>query len=164
MARSDFERLGDLVNEVIAGHAHPEAKRQLALQKVWEAAVGKDIARNARPVALKRGRLIVSTSSPAWAHTLQVMEREIVARLAPAVLVERISCRAAGWTQAEAPVSEEISGPEEEISSKELPGVLPEAEAVGAQACDPELGRRIARAMSAWLRRRRADSRRRSRP
>lgn len=67
---------------------------------VWPDVVGEEVAANARPVYLQRGRLVVSTSSSAWAQTLQLMGGAIVERLRErlgAGLVEQAVFRHAGW-------------------------------------------------------------------
>ena len=43
--------------------------------------VGPEVAANARPVQLRDGRLVVTTSSSAWAQTLQLMSPMVVERL-----------------------------------------------------------------------------------
>ncbi len=54
---------------------------EYCLKEVWSSCVGADIAQNAQPLSLRKGRLVVATSSPAWAHALQLMEDQIVDRL-----------------------------------------------------------------------------------
>ena len=48
---------------------------------LWPQVVGPEIAANATPVYVGRGRLVVSTSSSAWAQTLHLMSEDILARL-----------------------------------------------------------------------------------
>lgn len=92
----EFERIGDLLGR-IAGEASPGGGRDLAA--VWNAAVGREIAEHAQPLSVRGGRLTVATSSPAWAHTLQLMEGDILDRLSAVLPVERILFRAAGWEE-----------------------------------------------------------------
>ena len=78
MSRSgDFERVGFLLPAVL-GRRMP-AERRLAA--VWPDVVGPEVARNAQPRTLRRGRLVVATSSSVWAQTLQHMAGEILPRL-----------------------------------------------------------------------------------
>jgi hypothetical protein len=70
------------------------------LAAVWEDVVGAEVAANARPVQLREGRLVVTTSSSAWAQTLQLMSDMVVARLNERLgggSVGRAVFRHAGW-------------------------------------------------------------------
>ena len=65
--------------------------------------VGHDVARNATPASLRRGRLTVATSSSVWAQTLQLMSESLVRGLNDAlgeVVVTAVVCRPAGWDPA----------------------------------------------------------------
>ena len=78
--------------------AADELSRRLAA--VWEDVVGAEAAKNARPVQLRAGRLVVTTSSSAWAQTLQMMSPVILAGLEERLgegSVERAVFRHAGW-------------------------------------------------------------------
>ncbi|GAB4248094.1 MAG: hypothetical protein Kow00129_08780 [Thermoleophilia bacterium] len=159
-----MERLGSLLDE-----AGLEVPRDVAqLQEAWLAATGEEISRNACPRSFKRGRLVVATSSSVWAQTLQLMSGQIRERLngrlreAP---VREIVFRPAGWDPGGGLGGPRpLGGPpgleghgeskhhrpaERELSREEEAAV----ERVMATACDPELGRRIAEAMKASLRR-----------
>ncbi|MGE4425094.1 MAG: DciA family protein [Solirubrobacteraceae bacterium] len=52
-----------------------------ALQHAWSASVGAAIAEAGRPVAIEDGVLHVRCADATWAHTLQLMESDIIARL-----------------------------------------------------------------------------------
>ena len=70
---------------------------------MWEKVVGVEVAKNARPLHLRRGRLSVATSSPAWAQTLQLMSGRVISGVNEALGVEvvrDISFRHAGWSPA----------------------------------------------------------------
>ncbi|MBN1320201.1 MAG: DUF721 domain-containing protein [Thermoleophilia bacterium] len=81
----------------------------------WPDVVGDEVAANARPVHLQRGRLVVSTSSSAWAQTLQLMGDAIAARLAERLgsgVIEQVVFRHAGWEERPpAPVGPAPAGP-----------------------------------------------------
>jgi len=121
---ADFERLGELLrlcgaapgDAGAAPHGHPSEEPgrcvvptvsrvpppdpNRALASVWSEVVGAGVAANARPVQLRAGRLVVSTSSSAWAQTLQSMSEAIIARLNERLgpgSVERAVFRHAGW-------------------------------------------------------------------
>lgn len=99
---SDFTRLADLLtaaatsigSETVPAGSSPAAAREdrrddrrddrdLAREvaRLWPQVVGLEIAANAAPVYLNRRRLVVSTSSPAWAQTLHMMSEDILRRL-----------------------------------------------------------------------------------
>lgn len=62
-------------------------------------AVGPDLARVATPTSLKRGTLTIRCSSASWAQTINMMELDLVERLAPRLgrgRVTRIVARAGG--------------------------------------------------------------------
>jgi hypothetical protein len=76
----------------------PALERQLAA--VWADAVGAEVAENARPVQLRDGRLVVTTSSSAWAQTLQLMGQMVIGRLNERLgegTVQKAVFRHAGW-------------------------------------------------------------------
>jgi hypothetical protein len=120
----DFDRLGDLLpaaDEAAApsagaargagggrsafspqdtGSAALAADLNRRLAAVWADAVGAEVAGNARPVQLRDGRLVVTTSSSAWAQTLQLMSEMVIARLNERLgvgAVEKAVFRHAGW-------------------------------------------------------------------
>jgi hypothetical protein len=105
MTRGDgnLERLGDLLGAQGSGTDRgPVADRPVErrLTEVWSAVVGADVAANATPVSLRRGRLTVATSSSVWAQTLQLMGESMVERLNRALgeaVVTAVICRPAGW-------------------------------------------------------------------
>lgn len=110
--RPDFARISDLLppgSEGAAATARPAAASapdagrsdlNQRLAAVWAEAVGAEVAGNARPVQLRNGRLVVSTSSSAWAQTLQLMSEMVRARLNERLdegAIDRVVFRHAGW-------------------------------------------------------------------
>lgn len=119
----DFARVGDLLGDFCEGAARPmsaeaaHAQRQQAgrsqpgklprddsraLAAAWPEVAGAEVAANASPVQLKAGRLVVSTSSSVWAHTLQYMGEDLRARLNERLgrgTVKEIVFRHAGWEE-----------------------------------------------------------------
>ena len=64
--------------------------------------MGPEMAANARPVQLSRGRLVVATSSSAWAQTLGYMEEDLKAKLNEHLgsgTVNTVVFRHAGWEE-----------------------------------------------------------------
>jgi hypothetical protein len=114
----ELERLGDLLPPTAEPGAAPHAASvaqsrgagpqgapgQPALERrlaaVWVDAVGVEVAENSHPVQLRDGRLVVCTSSSAWAQTLQLMSQMVIARLNERLgdgTVEKAVFRHAGW-------------------------------------------------------------------
>lgn len=162
---SDFERLGAMLGRLVPGQGEGRSSK---LATVWVACVGPEIAQNARPVSLHRGRLVVVASSPAWAHALQLMESDIMKRLNAALRgggetsVCRLAVRAAGWEQvagaalnrgtAEGTGGGKNDGVSRPGRAASLPEELEsEVRRVQSGACDEELGEHVAAAMRAWL-------------
>ena len=78
-----MERIGENVRREVQRFGHHGAIGEVV--KVWPAAVGVQIARNAWPARVGRdGTLFVHTSSSAWAFELAQLEPDIRARLGAA--------------------------------------------------------------------------------
>ncbi len=124
MPRSeDFDRVSDLLgdfceraasptevpvrsggSQASGGHAagSPCVGDARALADAWPEIAGAEVAANASPVQLKGGRLVVSTSSSVWAHTLQYMSHDLMTRLNDRLgddTVRQIVFRHAGWEE-----------------------------------------------------------------
>lgn len=105
--RPDFDRLGDLMPVGEDGVSAPDSPPPAAatdlsrrLAAVWAEAVGAEVAANARPVQMREGRLVVTTSSSAWAQTLHSMSEMVVTRLNQQLggeAVKKVVFRHAGW-------------------------------------------------------------------
>ncbi|MBI3770451.1 MAG: DUF721 domain-containing protein [Deltaproteobacteria bacterium] len=52
-----------------------------AIWRVWEGAVGPQIARRAQPIRLRRRTLVVAVSSAPWMQELQLLKRTILTEL-----------------------------------------------------------------------------------
>jgi Dna[CI] antecedent, DciA len=147
--KQDFDRLGDLLPETTgAGDTGPGAAQAAGVPGVdlnqrlaaaWADVVGAEVAGNTRPVQLRDGRLVVATSSSAWAQTLQMMSEMIVARLNQRLgqgAIDKAVFRHAGWedftlTGAGLPVA--ASGrrghhAEPCVRAADVPGDLPAAD------------------------------------
>jgi hypothetical protein len=160
----DFERLGDLIGEVAVLRSAAagcgvglDSRRRIAL--LWAEGVGPEIAMNAEPVQFREGRLVVATSSSAWAQTLQLMAHEIMGRLNVLLgspEIDSVTFRHAGWEQRLDPQYEENrSGPSGHGLSEEQRAVLGE---VGGLDLDARLRERITEAMRASFVRGEQDS------
>lgn len=167
---SDFERLGSMLGRVVPGRRH---RKEAQVAAVWATCVGPEIAQNARPVSVRRGSLVVATSSSAWAHALQLMESDILSRLNAALVgaqegddyadIRRLVVRAAGWEQVAGAAALGAAADGKGFCVDREALVLPcrraplpahledEVRRVQSVACDEELGQAVAGAMRAWL-------------
>ena len=81
--RREPRRLGEAVSAVRRATA-PQTPLA-AVQSAWEEAVGARIAAVAEPVSERGGRVTVACESAVWAQELDLMQAEILARLATAM-------------------------------------------------------------------------------
>jgi predicted nucleic acid-binding Zn ribbon protein len=73
--------IGSIITDVIKT-LRPEADGGLVqVWQLWDDAVGKAIAENARPAAFKGKLLLVHVSSSPWIHQLQFLKKEIIHKL-----------------------------------------------------------------------------------
>jgi hypothetical protein len=157
------------VGEILGLPASAGSSSGSRLAAVWTDAVGEEVARNAQPRTLRQGRLVVATSSSVWAHALQLMAGQIVERLNGALgdeAVREVLFRPAGYDPGGGQGAPKALGVPRPTGGEGQAGVGPaaspgprraltaeEAAAVAAakeEACDPELGELIARAMRSY--------------
>jgi predicted nucleic acid-binding Zn ribbon protein len=85
--------IGSVLTHVIKT-LRPEADGGLVqVWQLWDDAVGRVIAENARPAAFKGKLLLVHVSSSPWIHQLQFLKKDIIQKLNAALaqdLVEDI--------------------------------------------------------------------------
>jgi hypothetical protein len=90
-------------------------------------ALSPRILRNARPVKLMRGTLIVHTSNSAWANSLQLESTALLAkikRVAPDARVRRLMFRAGPMPDSAAPMPHTPLVPARGVPLRELPEEL----------------------------------------
>jgi hypothetical protein len=96
----DFARLGELVSAALPTSARSDGDDGKKIAQAWTAVVGPEAARNSQPRHLRNGRLVVATSSSAWAQALQDQADEVAARLNERLgtaSVRAVMFRPAGW-------------------------------------------------------------------
>jgi hypothetical protein len=169
---AEFDRLGDLIVGACGPPPSPLAAADAACDQaggrgggtrdparllglLWTEMVGDEVAANARPVQLRQGRLVVTTSSSAWAQSLQLMSSAIVARVNDRLgepTVDTVIFRHAGWEgrggQAARSDSSRAGGgaPPPALLSAEEEAVLAEVRTLGLE---PRLEETIVRALRA---------------
>ena len=79
--RSEFVHIRNVIDDVLKPY---RSKPDFELKNVWglwDEAVGKTIAQNARPAAFKGKLLIVHVSSSSWIHQLQFLKHDMIGKL-----------------------------------------------------------------------------------
>jgi predicted nucleic acid-binding Zn ribbon protein len=80
MARKEPKSLEALLPRLLARLAEESGKGR-ALEPVWAAAVGAQIAKHTSPYTLHEGTLVVTVASAEWAKTLSLQEASLLERL-----------------------------------------------------------------------------------
>lgn len=76
-----FVSIGTVVDKVLV-QCRPNANQALIrIWDRWEAAVGTDVASNARPAAFKGDLLLIHVSSSSWLHHLRFLEKELIRKI-----------------------------------------------------------------------------------
>jgi predicted nucleic acid-binding Zn ribbon protein len=79
--------VGSLVGQVLGELGLDAAAGAFRIGERWEEAVGPEVARHSRPVAMRGRTLEVDVDSPVWGQQLQLLRPELLSALA-AVLGE----------------------------------------------------------------------------
>jgi hypothetical protein len=99
--------IGDLLADAVPQLADRLA--ELRLRRSWEAVVGSDIARRARPGSLAEGCLTVVVDNSPWLHELNLRQPELLARIrarCASVRVLRLTVGSLGADPEAAPIPE----------------------------------------------------------
>ncbi|MBC8432817.1 MAG: DUF721 domain-containing protein [Desulfobacterales bacterium] len=89
----EFTQIGNVIGNVLRSYRHEADEGLAQIWNLWDRAVGENIAKNARPEAFKGKLLLVNVTSSAWAHELQFLKSDIIAKVNEVlgkVLVEEI--------------------------------------------------------------------------
>ena len=70
--------ISDILNSALGKFRPAQDTWMTRIWDVWDSAVGKPIAMNAKPDSFKDGMLIVNVSSSTWIHQLTFLEREMI--------------------------------------------------------------------------------------
>ena len=145
-------RLKELLDPIARRMGVGTAAAAGALWRRWPEIVGEDMARHAEPTSLRAGVLKVRTDSPVWATELGYLVTELKTRLNEALGSEVVN-EVRVWT---GPGKVQ---PRRNQSAK--PRVEPRPRATSESPTDPVEA--LEKARAAWARRRRDESRARSR-
>ena len=75
--KKDLTRLKDILTGLFQDSQLPFNPADGQIWKVWDDTVGEPIARNARPIWIKNGRLKVHVSDPTWLQELEFLSADI---------------------------------------------------------------------------------------
>lgn len=80
--RSQFQplSLADVLQKVMKKQGIPLATGDPSLRRVWNEAVGEQIAAQTLPDGIRRGILHVKVASSVWMHQLQFLKKDILQR------------------------------------------------------------------------------------
>ena len=70
--------VAELLAAAFRGTPAGERLREAAIWQVWDAAVGEQVARRARPVAIRDGLLTVTVSNAPWMQQLTFLKKKII--------------------------------------------------------------------------------------
>ena len=70
--------ISDILSAALGKYRPAMDTQMTRIWDVWDGAVGKPIAMNAKPDSFKDGVLIVNVSSSAWIHQLKFLEKEMI--------------------------------------------------------------------------------------
>lgn len=90
----DPELLGGIISGLVEDRGWDSGLAEGNLFAHWASIVGEEIATHAEPISLLDGKLLIQTSSTAWATQLTLVQSEIMEKIrasAPGALVESLS-------------------------------------------------------------------------
>ena len=70
--------ISDILNSALGKYRPAKDTQMTRIWDVWDTAVGKAIAMNAKPDSFKDGILFVNVSSSSWIHQLKFLEKEMI--------------------------------------------------------------------------------------
>jgi predicted nucleic acid-binding Zn ribbon protein len=83
--------LGELIDDVLRRHNLDRRARAQSAVTLWPEIVGADIARNAWPISVAQGTLLVGAANHAWAQTLHLMKQTLLEALGARIGADTLS-------------------------------------------------------------------------
>jgi hypothetical protein len=81
MPSRKVEKLSSTIEKILRDRGWGTKLKQYRIYGVWEKAVGKGIARHARPAGMRGKKLTVLVDSSAWMQQLSMLKPEIVGKV-----------------------------------------------------------------------------------
>lgn len=79
--KSNLIHIGDILSSALGKYRPARDMEMTRIWEIWDKAVGRPIAMNAKPDSFKDGILSVNVSSSAWIHQLKFLEKEMKANI-----------------------------------------------------------------------------------
>ena len=89
----EFEHISSIINKILKTSRHETSEDMENACNIWNSVVGRSVAENAQPFALKGKILLVNVTSSSWIQQLQFFKNDILTKIntsAGKKLVEKI--------------------------------------------------------------------------
>ncbi len=73
--------ISDILKTALEKYRPAKDTEMTRIWDIWDTAVGRPIAMNAKPDTFKDGVLIVNVSSSSWIHQLKFLEKQIISNI-----------------------------------------------------------------------------------
>jgi len=73
--------ISDILKSALSKYRPAKDLAMTQIWDIWDNAVGKPIAMNAKPDSFKDGILMVNVSSSAWIHQLKFLEKDMISNI-----------------------------------------------------------------------------------
>ncbi|MCA1794496.1 MAG: DUF721 domain-containing protein [Desulfotignum sp.] len=73
--------ISDILTTALKKYRPAKDTEMTRIWDIWDTAVGRPIAMNAKPDTFKDGVLIVNVSSSSWIHQLKFLEKQIISNI-----------------------------------------------------------------------------------
>ncbi len=77
----EFEHISSIINKILKTYRRETGEDLGNVCSIWNSAVGKSVAENAQPFALKGKILIVNVTSSSWIQQLQFLKNDILTKI-----------------------------------------------------------------------------------
>lgn len=78
---SNLIHISDILDKAFSKYRPAMDSEMTRIWDIWDRAVGKPIAMNAKPDRFKDGTLMVNVASSTWIHQLQFLEKEMISNI-----------------------------------------------------------------------------------
>ncbi len=76
-----FEHISSIINKILKTYRRETGEDLKNACSIWNSAVGKSVAENAQPFALKGKILLVNVTSSSWIQQLQFLKNDILTKI-----------------------------------------------------------------------------------
>ncbi len=77
----EFEHISSIINKILKTYRHETGEDLKNARSIWNSTVGKSVAENAQPFALKGKILLVNVTSSSWIQQLQFFKNDILTKI-----------------------------------------------------------------------------------